>query len=180
MNSKVKNLEINILRFSKTQDPADLQLALSELQEASSAPSDKPIESVPSLTSEWLRFFLAIDQVIDKLKTTVTPPLLHVMPPSDNNGNLSGYAPGVDPESIKDPELKKRYKAAIAENDKRLAAWNRYQEICTIERHSTGDFFAWAGSRYRNNSEARKQLLREATKLKLNTERMTKIHEAVD
>lgn len=180
MTSREKSSGLFIRRFSKTQDPADLQSALSELQKASSVPSDEPVVPASSLATEWLHFFSALDEVIDKIKATVKPPVLNVMPPSDKNGKLSGYAPGADPESIKDSDLKQSYKAAIAENNQRLEAWNRYQEICTLERHSTGDFFAWAGSRYRNNADAREQLLREATNMELNAERMTKIHEAVD
>lgn len=102
-----ENIAEHIRDFSKTRDPADLQSAISELEKASFPSSGGPIVPVPSLASEWLHFFSVMDEVIDKLKATVKPPLLHVMPPPDKNGQL-GYAPGTDPESIKDPDLKQR------------------------------------------------------------------------
>jgi hypothetical protein len=180
MQNDVTHIDDAIRLFSQTQNPKDLQNAVEQLYKSSftSDTANKASPSDTSLEKEWLRLFARVDEAIHARENASPRPLVKVSPPADKNGNPSNYLPGVDPESVNDEDVRRRYKAAIAENDKRLLAANEYAQLATIERQATGYFFAWAGSRYQTDTGTRKRIFDEAKKLKLSPERIRKITEA--
>lgn len=72
----------------------------------------------------WLHAWGQLERDINRSFNFNDHPFLNIAPPSD-----TGLPAGVSPEAIKDPLLRARYEAAIAENTRKTIEFNRQFEL---------------------------------------------------
>lgn len=75
-------------------------------------------------TQLWLHAWGRLEREINRNFNFNDRPFLNIAPPSE-----TGLPAGVSPEAIKDPALRRRYKAAIADNTKKSIEFNRQFEL---------------------------------------------------
>jgi hypothetical protein len=123
----------SIEHFQQSKSPAELKNAISALDRASSIfASSRPEMSRElgrSIADAWLNILITIDHNWDhsfdddQPSTPNNTVYLNLVPPG------GGYPSGIDPKEVKEPGIRKKYEAMIAENERRLERLNFQREL---------------------------------------------------
>ena len=90
------------------------------------------------------------------LSADTVVPRLNIAPPAVGYTNTT-IASGVSPESIKDPDLRRKYEARIAANQRAITAHNYAITISRIKKEITTDCIEYFKRQYGKSPEQRKK-----------------------
>ncbi len=117
MADRIEQAAVSLEEYSKSRDINVLEKAVEALEETDlwSIDPAQRLQARRRLLLNWSRALVAIASVKELgFDPDADAPSTRVPPPD-------GYPPGVAPETIKDPQVRARYEASIADSEKKKA-----------------------------------------------------------
>jgi hypothetical protein len=124
-----KDVTAALADYDKTRSPDALQHAADQVvREDGVAPADPA--AGPAEAHVRLRLWMAVlgrfKRDLDPKFDPAHPPSMTVAPPKVGNAQ---FPPGVRPGDIKDPEARKKYEAAVKENERRVEQYKQQSKL---------------------------------------------------
>ncbi|MDD5482687.1 MAG: hypothetical protein PHP98_03415 [Kiritimatiellae bacterium] len=130
---KAKEIDSNLVRFHKEKDVQIIEQiigSLTSLRKLDKLNVDEWLTEWPNarrIQAElWFKLHEAVEKEIDKNFDFTSSPQRNISAPGS-------YPSGVAPESIKEPELRKEYEKALAENKKKIDEHNFQYRLRKLE-----------------------------------------------
>lgn len=99
--------------FARTPDPTLLYQALDAIEDAERADLAAPAPDDETAFARWLRFFAALDTLLDAAFDPADVPPRGVPPPPSHRGIVRGNTGEVDPADIAEPAERRAYVQAL-------------------------------------------------------------------
>jgi hypothetical protein len=150
--ASVEEQVAGLRKASPPQSFLDASASIESITFTSGRPALPPeSDTTKSLSKIWVEYLAKLDGALSEANKDFKLPVTKVFPGEDSDGTV--YMPGVSPDMIKDPEVRKRYLDDIAENEKRREKAFVIHDISNLNLKVWAEFQTWLCGNYRHNAQ---------------------------
>jgi hypothetical protein len=132
-------------------------------------------DTAKSVSKIWVEYLAKLDGAASEANKDFKRPVTVVQPGRDSDGIT--YIPGVSPDMIKDPKVRKRYLEDIAENEERRKKSFLIHDLTNLNLKAWAYFQTWLFGNYSHNVQEARELSVLARQQSFSTASLEKLDE---
>jgi hypothetical protein len=176
MNSKSEHILNSLGTFHKSKNIQTLIQVINEIENLGKfqEPSSKEWPKVRKVEAElWFRVLQSVKKEIYQNHNLDKSPQINVAPPGP-------YPSGIAPESIKEPEIRKEYEKAIAENKAKAQRYNSQYKLRDIKKRLSKKLENFMVNAYSKAPQSTDELIKYFKKYNVEQETRTRILKCIN